>query len=387
MRRRNACLLVVVLLSSCSPTQFDIRRARAEEYQTFVKIVNRYYAPLDGAKFKLDTAGHPPLPQLVKQLDEYSTLIVLRGEFRDIMELGIRFYTRGDTVIISTVTDDGPCDRAGIKVSDRIIRIDSQATTGLAQEKIIELLEGVARSKVHISVRRGSAEDLTIVVKRGARTPPPLPCLYMDSTSTGYVRIRRIMTGVSDLLKACLVQLKGYGMKSLLLDLRRSPGGYLEEAVNSAELLLPGDSTIGERRGSGDLGNETYRVHRTGWTTFPCVVLVDSSTGGGAELMAGALQANKRAVVVGTKTAGKGVVQRWYDLSDTLAVQLTIGYLFLPSGKSFHRTGITPDYTLTAPASGRKAVFPKTVPELEEACADSSDVALKTGLDVLKGLR
>jgi carboxyl-terminal processing protease len=265
------------------------------------------------------------------------------GEFGGV---GIEINDDGGVLVVVEPIAGGPAGRAGIVAGDRIVAIDGAPTKGRAGAETSSRLRGRPGTGVKVSVERkgwDAARDFALVRElihvqavEGSLLEPGI----------GYVRIKQFQERTDEELGAMLTKLKadsGGTLHGLVLDLRGNPGGLLEQAVKVADLFLSSGvivSTVG--RGGKKLEEEV--AHEAGtWDSFPMVCLVNGSSASASEIVAGALQDNGRALLIGTQTFGKGSVQSVYELGDGSGLKLTVARYYTPSGRSIQEKGITPD--------------------------------------------
>jgi carboxyl-terminal processing protease len=229
--------------------------------------------------------------------------------------------------------------RSAINPGDEVLSIDGKSTRGWSARRLDEALTGGTGAFVTVVVRpRGSTLP---VVRRLTRTVVHVPAISSGVTlgsGVGYVELRRISEGAAAELRQAIDRLVSEGMTSLILDLRGDPGGLINEGVRVASLFLnPGD-TIAVSRGRTAKHSKVYLAGQSGnWNDLRLGLLVNHGTASSAELIAGALQDHDRAVIVGTPSFGKGVLQTTYPLGDEVAIKLTTARWYTPSGRSVQR--------------------------------------------------
>jgi len=272
---------------------------------------------------------------------------------------GVRF--RQLTVVAPL--DDSPAARAGIEPGDQIVHIDGRSTMRLDPLLAEALLSGPEGSKVVLGVMREgfkTARDITLLRARPRS-------LVVDASivgragpgAFGYLRVKRFESGVSKAIAAALRDLRGQAgnqLGGLILDLRNNPGGRIDEATRVADLFLPGGRTIFTLQGRGGDVLDAPQSHAHGTEPgYPIAVLINEGTASSAELIAGALRDEKRAVLIGGRSFGKGSVQMAFELMDGSALKLTVAHYRTPSGQRIHGNGIDPDIAIapsTASAAG-----------------------------------
>lgn len=260
----------------------------------------------------------------------------IRGSF---FGIGIEFNIFDDTLHVINVLKDGPGYLGGMKVGDKLIRAGDVLVAGkkMDADSIRKYLRGDRGTNIVLSVLR-NAEMLKIPVTRDMIPITSVDAFYMIDTAIGYIRLNKFTTQTYREFMTSLEDLKKRGLRKLILDLRGNTGGVLDEAVEIADELLPGDKLITYTEGTHS-PKEEYRCRREGqFEKGPVVVLTDESTASASEILAGALQDWDRATIVGRRSFGKGLVQKQYDLSDNSALRLTIARYFTPSGRSIQRS-------------------------------------------------
>jgi len=258
--------------------------------------------------------------------------------------LGLEITVKDRMLTVVAPIDGTPADRAGIQPGDRIVKIEGQPTKDMTLMDAVRKLRGPKGSKVTISIlREGSLEPMDITLVREI-----IPIHSVRSKDLGdgiyYVRLTSFQEKTSKDLERTLEQAQKAGTAALILDLRNDPGGLLNQAVAVGDMFLDKGQLIVYTQGR--LKNQDLRFtaeHSNGYPKWPMVVLVNGGSASASEIVAGALQDWKRAVILGTKTFGKGSVQTVIPLSDGSGLRLTTAKYFTPRGRSIHGTGITPD--------------------------------------------
>jgi carboxyl-terminal processing protease len=278
---------------------------------------------------------------------------------------GVGLWLRGATaggVEVGSVQPGSPAERAGLLAGDVVLRVGGTDVATADVPTVAELLRGTPGSRVVVAVRRGAATR-TVTLARASFTSADVT---VERLAGGISRIAvtAFTRGVGRDVAAAMATETARRPRGVVLDLRDDPGGLLDEAVSVASVFLDGGPVVSyERRGAKP---RTLDAFEGGDTTTPLVVLVNPSTASAAEVVAGALQDRNRAVVVGTRTYGKGSVQEPSTLSDGSALELTVGRYLTPSGRSLDGVGIEPDVL----------VPPGAAPEVAE----------RRAIDVLTGL-
>lgn len=273
----------------------------------------------------------------------------LNGSFEGI---GVQFNMQEDTLIVIQTVTNGPSEKVGIQAGDRIIAVNDTAIAGvkMSKEEIMKRLRGPKGTKVRLTIiRRGIGERLTFVVTRAKIPVKTLDAWYMISPGTGYIRIGSFGATTYDEFMKAVNDLRAKGMNDFVLDLEDNGGGYLQAAVQVAnEFLQRGDLIVyteGRRFPRQDYKAQGNGKLRSGNVT----VLVNEFTASAAEIVTGALQDQDRALVVGRRSFGKGLVQRPIDFPDGSMMRLTIAHYYTPSGRciqKFYKKGDRKDYEM-----------------------------------------
>ncbi|WP_019629208.1 S41 family peptidase [Actinomadura atramentaria] len=259
--------------------------------------------------------------------------------------VGVWLGTAGDgRVRVASVQPGSAAARAGVRPGDVVAAVGGTAAAGWDVARVAAALRGTPGAPVALTVERGSArKDFQLVraaVEDGDVSVSELP------GDVRLVRVGAFTRGVGGRVRAAVTRDPAAVRGGIVLDLRGDPGGLLAEAVSTASAFLPGGLVVTyERR---DRPPEPLTVTEPGDARTPLVVLVDSGTASAAEVVAGALRDRDRAVIVGSRTYGKGSVQEAYRLSDGSAVELTVGRYRTPSGRNLDGTGIEPDVAVSA---------------------------------------
>jgi carboxyl-terminal processing protease len=314
-----------------------------ELFQQVMGAVSQYYVDSLPADSLLHKAAQGMLDQLG---DPYSTL--LEGEdYRQLTEqttgnyggLGIQIDVRDGWIVVVAPLPQTPAERAGIEAGDLIVAVDGKSTQGFNQDEALKTLRGAPGSKVELQVRRpGTAALLSFTITRETiHNRSVRPGTLLDP-AIGLVQLNPVSETSADELREEIERLRGEGMQRLILDLRRNPGGLLDQGVAVSDLFLDKGQQIVSTRGRAEGTSRSFAdEHDQRWETMPIVVLVDQFSASAAEIIAGALQDNDRAVVVGTPTFGKGLVQSLFRLGPGRALKLTTARWYTPSGRSIQR--------------------------------------------------
>jgi len=250
--------------------------------------------------------------------------------------IGIWFESPlNDTSKVTSTIPDGPSETAGLLPGDRLIAVDDSSIVGMGSLDIQDRIKGPIGTGVKITVIRPRIKaPIDFNIKRATIPLYSVDAAYMLDKTTGYVRIGRFALTTHQEFVEHVSRLKQLGMKQLMLDLRGNPGGIKQTAVMIADEMLDGDGVIVSTRGRVARENEVDRITPGGlWTKEPIMILVDESTASGSEIIAGALQDHDRALIIGRRTFGKGLVQRPFQMRDGSVIQMTVARYYMPSGR------------------------------------------------------
>ncbi len=334
-------LLLLASSAAFSATNGDFYHDVSRLNRVLLEIDRRYVeeigsrdmtdAAIDGLRGVLDphTAVFAP--------KDYSDLKVSTdGEFGG---LGITIAIRDRVLTIISPLEGTPASRAGLQAGDRILSIDGKSTKGITADGAVEKLRGKVGTEVELEIaREGMPETMKVRLTRDRIQIHSVPYFGMLDKETGYVKVITFAKKTAEDLAAAIEELKGKGMKKLVLDLRHNPGGLLEQAVEVSSLFLEEGSLIVSTRGRTEQTESRSEAAPRLDKDVPMVVLVNAGSASAAEIVSGALQDWDRAVVMGDTTFGKGSVQTIFPLdNDGFALKLTTAFYYLPMGRCINR--------------------------------------------------
>ncbi len=341
-----------------------------ETFTNILSIIQKNYVDevqtkqlIDGAINGMLAALDPHSAYLTPDL--YRELQVdTKGSFGG---LGIEITNRNGVLTVVSPIEDTPAYRAGIKAGDMIMKIDGEFTKDMTLVDAVKKMRGPKDTKVILTLKRENQPELfDVSLNREIIKIQSVKSKMLDK-GYGYVRLTQFQERTDDDLERSLKSLdkEAGGLHGLVLDLRNDPGGLLTQAVKVSDLFLD-SGLIVYTDGRLESQKQKYFAHKAGtWTDFPMVVLVNGGSASASEIVAGALQDHKRALVLGTQTFGKGSVQTILPLDDSSALRLTTARYYTPSGRSIQATGIVPDIVLEQTTAMAKA--DKSGPMLREA--------------------
>nr|BFD61167.1 S41 family peptidase [Bdellovibrio sp. CKG001]BFD64631.1 S41 family peptidase [Bdellovibrio sp. HM001]BFD68838.1 S41 family peptidase [Bdellovibrio sp. HAGR004] len=348
----GALLLVLFIMAE---TGFQVRAFAQERYadlQNFSKVLNliqQYYVEevntkklvygaIKGMLRELDPHTNFMPPDMFKDFETETS-----GEFGG---LGIEISIQNGILTIISPIEDAPAWEAGIKAGDKVVGIDGTSTKGMSLVEASQMMRGKKGSKIILRVvRDGEDKPRDITVVRGSVKIKSVK--YTDlGDGFAYVKITSFIENTAkDLQKVVENHMKNNKnqMSGLLIDMRRNPGGLLDQAIKVSDMFLKEGtivSTIGRNKNDKEIATATKKGQ---FTNFPIVILVNEYTASASEIVSGALQDNKRALIVGQRTFGKGSVQSVIKLGDGSGLKLTVARYYTPSGVSIQAEGIHPD--------------------------------------------
>ena len=249
--------------------------------------------------------------------------------------VGAQVDLRDGWITVVEPTPGAPAERAGVQAGDRIVEIEGESTRGLTTEEVTRLLRGEPGSTVAFTVERFGQYRFAVRVKREAVVRRAIPRVVMLRPDVGYIDLNVFSANTAAELRVALDSLNRLGARGVMLDLRGNPGGLLEQGVAVAELFLDPGQRIVELRGRPGVPPEVITDREPQWwPRLSVAVLIDGNTASSSEIVAGALQDNDRAVVVGRTTFGKGSAQSVFPMTTGGALRLTTARWFTPLGRS-----------------------------------------------------
>jgi len=307
------------------------------EYVNETKTKDLIYGSLKGMLSSLD-----PHSQFMDP-DSYNELKVdTQGKFGG---LGIEITIKDGLLTIITPIEDTPAQKAGLKPGDRIVKIDDVLTRDMTLSDAVKKMRGKVGQAVNLTILRDSEKKLLeFKIIRDIIKIKDLKHVRILEDRIGYIRLIEFRENSMQELNNALETLSKQGMNALIIDLRNNPGGLLDVAVKITGKFLPPNKMIAYTKGRQKSQNlEFLSDAKNTNLDLPLVILINEGSASGSEIVAGALQDYKRAIIIGTKSFGKGSVQTVIPLSDGSALRLTTSHYFTPSGKIINGKGITPD--------------------------------------------
>jgi carboxyl-terminal processing protease len=370
--------------------------------QVMLLIKKNYYQ-----KKTFDEVTYAALHGLLKSLDDHSDFLEPEA-YEDMQEdtagkfsgIGVHIGLRDGLLTVIAPIEGTPAYHAGLQAGDRIIKIDGTNSVGFTLRQAVEMLRGPKGEAVSVTVRR-MEEDAPIDVEivRDDIKVPSVKGARILGDGVGYVRLIRFAAPTAASLEEAIEELKAEDMSALILDLRNNPGGLLKSAIEVADVFLEQDKVIVSTRGRAKVaGTSEYAATKPALTDVPMVVLINGGSASASEIVAGALQDHKRAVLVGDTSFGKGSVQSVIRLrpKGESAIRLTTALYYTPNDRQIHKKGIDPDIPVyVTPREWRKTQIRRAHvenPELyddedKEDYLEITDKALVRAMDLIQVLR
>ena len=312
--------------------------------EAFEKIKNNYVEEVT-SKDLVEAA----IEGMLGSLDPHSTFlnnqelnelkVQTKGEFGG---LGIEVTLENGFVKVISPIDDTPASRAGIKAGDLITHLDDEPVLGMTLSEAVSIMRGKAGSKIKLTVNRDENKTLQIQITRAIIELKAVKSKVQNNI--GYIRVSSFNQKVDvEIIKAIRKFKKNNKIIGYILDLRNNPGGLLDQAVNVTDIFLERGEIV-STRGRFERDGSRYNAVKNDLTGgLPLVVLINQGSASASEIVAGALQDHKRAIIMGTKSFGKGSVQTIIPSGENVALKLTTAKYYTPLGRSIQKTGIDPD--------------------------------------------
>lgn len=332
-------LALVLLLAAKGPADnyFEIAK-NLDIFATLFKEVNTYYVDeiepgklirkgIDGMLESLD-----PYTDFIAEEELEGFRISTTGQYAGI---GALIGNVNNKTVITHPYKNFPAYKAGLRVGDEIVAVDGKAVQGKTTAEISNMLRGPLKSEVEIKIRRyGQPDVITLKMKRERITISNIAYAGIVAPGIGYIRLDDFTPGAGKEVAQAVTELKQQGARKLILDLRDNPGGMLYEAVNIVNLFIPKGKEVVSTKGKVADWNRSYTTLNNPLDTqIPLVVLINEGSASAAEIVAGALQDYDRAVLIGQKTFGKGLVQTTRPLAFNAQLKVTTARYYIPSGR------------------------------------------------------
>lgn len=310
--------------------------------QEVLDLIKRKYVDNEN----VDSLGDIAIQSILGRLDPHSIYLPAQ-ELKEVNEdlegvffgIGVEFNIINDTTNVLNVLPNGPSDKAGLQVGDKLLKVGDSVIAGnhINAETLKKLLRGSEGSKANVTLLRDS-KQINVTIIRGAIPLYSLDAAYMIADTVGYIRLNKFSETTYREFMQAMDKLHKSGMKSLILDLRDNGGGILTEATHIADEFLSDNKLITYTVGAHSPKKE-YRCDKEGvFETGKLVVLANEGTASASEVLIGALQDWGRATIVGRRSFGKGLVQEQYELNDGSGLRLTVARYYTPLGRSIQKS-------------------------------------------------
>jgi carboxyl-terminal processing protease len=313
----------------------DVLRIIKENYVEQVSMKDLIYGALNGMTKSLDPFSSFFTPKQYESFRQET-----EGEFGGVgIEIGME---KGRPIVISPI-EGTPAFKAGIKPGDVILEINGEDTSNMSLIDVVQRIRGKVGTKVQLTIyRKGMEKPMKIELERALIKIESVRWTTLGDV--GYIKLSQFNENVSVQVERALKELASQRVKGIILDLRNDPGGLLSEAVNVADLFLPeGKLVVYTRSRNGETQKYFARRKPVVPDDLPVIVLINKGSASASEIVAGALQDYKRAIILGEKSFGKASVQNVIPLEDGSALKLTVAYYYTPLGRLIHNKGIVPD--------------------------------------------
>lgn len=317
----------------------DIRKLR----EVLSLIQEEYVDTTKTGKLVDDAIAH-----MLEKLDPHSAYIPiserieanedLQGGFEGI---GIEFNIFHDTLVVVSAISGGPSEAVGLRAGDKIVKVGDKvvASIGLTNAQVQKLLKGPKGTEAKLEViRKNEKAPLSFTIIRDKIPQASVDVAYMINPEIGYIKINRFSQKTYEEFREAMDTLREQGMRKLILDLQGNPGGYMNQAIDIAdEFLSEGKKIVFTHGKDGKYDSDARSTERGDFESGDLIVLLNEGSASASEILAGALQDNDRALLVGRRSFGKGLVQSPFDLSDGSELRLTISRYYTPSGRSIQK--------------------------------------------------
>ena len=316
------------------------------KYTKVIQTVEQYYVDDQNISDIVDKS----LEGLLSNLDAHSSFmnkkkykdmkIQTEGEFGG---LGITVGMRDGALTVIAPIEGTPADKSGMKSEDIILKINDKSTLNMTIDEAVGIMRGKPGTDIELTVvRKKEPKPLTIKITRDIIKIDSVYTKKIEDSDILYIRVTSFDKKVTEDVKQALSQNKGK-MKGLILDLRNNPGGLLNQAVGLTDLFVESGAIVSQK-GRLERENQVYNATKIGtYSDIPIVVLINGGSASASEIVSGALQDHKRAVLVGQKTFGKGSVQVILPIGQEEALRITVARYYLPNGRTIQATGVVPD--------------------------------------------
>jgi len=317
-------------------------------HQTFRIITSEYVDSPDNKKLfygaikgMIDSLGDP----FTRFLDEDASSELQEMTSGKFVGIGVEIAVKNGEIVVVSPIENSPAMKAGIESGDVITKVNNEVIKDKNLNEIIKNIKGLPGTKVNISIRReGFSENLNYDIERAAIKIDSTEFKEIKDHNIGYLRIKTFGSDTAHDVQKAVDFFKTRKIDRLIIDLRYNPGGLLTAAVEISDLFLDKDLIIVSTKGRSEGGKETiFKSLKPSSYTGKIIILVNKGSASASEILSGALRDNKKAILLGEKTFGKGSVQKTYNLDKDVGIAVTVAKYYTPSGAMIHGKGIIPD--------------------------------------------
>ena len=340
---KQVCNLILTVILFCVVSSASYAQSNGFELIKGLELMDLIYQQLETHYVDEPKPGKlskVAIDAMLKELDPYTVYyheanmedykLITTGQYGGI---GALIKKSGDYIYISEPYEGNPAQKSGLRAGDKILSIDGKEMAKKPSDEVSSALKGPKGTTIVIKVER-NGQEVKIPITRDEIKIPDVPYSGIVSNSTGYIKLNSFTQTASEEVKKAFLDLKSKGMKELVLDLRDNGGGLLIEAVKIVNFFVPKDQIVVTTKGRVPEENRVYKTMDEPLDlTIPIVVLIDEGSASASEIVSGSLQDLDRAVVVGSTSYGKGLVQRTFDLKYGSKIKLTIAKYYTPSGR------------------------------------------------------
>ena len=340
---KQVCNLILTVVLFCIVSSASHAQSNGFELIKGLELMDLIYQQLETHYVDEPKPGKlskVAIDAMLKELDPYTVYyheanmedykLITTGQYGGI---GALIKKSGDYIYISEPYEGNPAQKSGLRAGDKILSIDGKEMAKKPSDEVSSALKGPKGTTIVIKVER-NGQEVKIPITRDEIKIPDVPYSGIVSNSTGYIKLNSFTQTASEEVKKAFLDLKSKGMKELVLDLRDNGGGLLIEAVKIVNFFVPKDQIVVTTKGRVPEENRVYKTMDEPLDlTIPVVVLIDEGSASASEIVSGSLQDLDRAVVVGSTSYGKGLVQRTFDLKYGSKIKLTIAKYYTPSGR------------------------------------------------------
>lgn len=355
-------------------------------------LLNKNYSSREQAYTALRTALEKLQDPYTRFMDPKQYEALSNQTSGELSGVGMRLELDEKTKALTVVEpiENSPALKAGIQSGDQILAVDDKPTQGMNVEKASELIRGDVGTKVKLRVRRQGREDFDLSITRARIELPTVRYSLQQEGKNriGYIRLNEFSAHAAEQMRRAIKDLSTQKVDAFVLDLRGNPGGLLQASIDISRMWMNAGSIVRtvDRQGN----SEEIAANRTALTNLPLAVLVDGNSASSSEILTGALKDNKRAVIVGSQTFGKALVQSVHTLSDGSGLAVTIAHYYTPNGTDISHKGITPDILADLNESQRQTLSsnPKLIGTKEDPqYARAVTVLQTTALNLKNGVQ